>query len=457
MARPSSLFRRQLVVQLALFAVVWLALAGVTLGGIFASGEGLLDRDVRTTSAALARFASVSPTPAAARAVLAHMQAIVQETSFPTPAADDLALRIWTADGVLLARTDDALPDLQPARDAAAVRTVSGWRFGVAASPDAAVHAAIGFSPAYLERLRERSLRNLAVPFLALSLLLAGIAWIAARIGLAPLRRLARLVAAREYGDLSPVLPADVHAETEPLVTALNAQLRGTAERLERERRFFADAAHELRTPLAVLGAQAHVVANEADPQRRAEALAALESGIGRAARVVQRLLTLARLDAANTPGAFAPLDLGDLVEETVQAFAARATASGHTLAMPATTPVIVAGAEEALRAALDNLVDNALRYTPAGTTVAVEARREGADAVLEVADDGPGIPPDARARVFERFERLGRRGEDGSGLGLAIVRRVAELHGGSASCEAGADGTGSRFVLRIPVASDVG
>jgi two-component system OmpR family sensor kinase len=453
--RSSSLFRRQLLVQLALFALVWLALAGIVLGGIFASGAGLLDRDARTTSEALARFASVSPTTEHARAVVGHMSAIVAATSFPAPATGDVALRVWRADGVLLARGTDALPDLEPLAPGATPPSADGWRFGTAASPDGAVHAAIGFSPAYLERLRAQSLRNLVLPFAVLSLLLVAIAWVAARVGLAPLQRLARQIAQREVADLSPVLPAELHAEVEPLVAALNAQLRGTAERLERERRFFADAAHELRTPLAVLGAQAHVVANESDSERRRESLAALESGVDRAARVVQRLLTLARLDAARASDPFEPLDLGDLVEAAMAALAPRAEQGGHRLVAEDVAPLLVTGSEEALRAALENLVDNALRYTPAGTTIVVSVRRDADAAVLEVADDGPGIDPGFRARVFERFERLGRRGDDGTGLGLAIVRRVAELHGGSATYAPGDDGRGCRFALRIPLAAD--
>jgi signal transduction histidine kinase len=246
------------------------------------------------------------------------------------------------------------------------------------------------------------------------------------------------------------------YAEVAPIVRALNSQLRGSAERLERERRFFAEAAHELRTPLAVLSAQAHVVANEDDPIERRRALVALESGIDRSARVVQRLLTLARLDAKQPGERLEPMDLGELVEETVATLTARAEASGHRLDVDA-SPVILLGSEEALRAALENLIDNALRYTPAGTTIDVSVTQRAGVCHLVVADDGPGIPAEHQGRVFERFERLGRCSDEGTGLGLAIVRRVAELHGGEAAYEPGEGGRGCRFSLRLPIRSGVG
>jgi signal transduction histidine kinase len=314
------------------------------------------------------------------------------------------------------------------------------------------VHAAIGFSSGYLDRLRAQSIRNLLLPFALLSLLLAVASWVAARTGLAPLRRLAQQIDRRSPGDLTPVASPAPYVEVEPIMRALNAQLEATARLLDTERRFFAEAAHELRTPLAVLSAQAHVVANESDAARRREALAALEQGIERAARVVSRLLTLARLDASAPSERLEPIDVGELTEEIVEGLMPRAAQSGHELALTEAGPIILPASEAALQAAVENLVDNALRYTPPGTAIRVATRREGDACVVEVADDGPGIDAEHHGRVFGRFERLGRRGEDGTGLGLAIVRRVAEIHGGTAGFQPGAGGRGCRFQIRLPL-----
>ncbi len=451
MRRP-SLLGRQLRIQLGLLALAWLVLGAVTLGGIFAAGSGLLDRDIRTTSEALARFASVSPTPGEAGSVIEHLAAMVARTSHPPPRLNEVAFRVWDQSGALLARSDDPLPDLSWRTAQEPMDVAEGWRIGGASSPDGRVHAVIGFSAGYLERLRGQSIRNLLLPFAALSLFLAAGSWIAARSGLAPLRRLAQQIDQRAPGDLRPVDASAPYAEIEPIMRALNDQLQATARRLETERRFFAEAAHELRTPLAVLSAQAHVVANESSERGRREALAALEAGIERSGRVVGRLLTLARLDAPPPPDTFAPLDAGGLAEEIASALSARAAASGHALELAASDPVILEGSEEALRAALENLVDNALRYTPPGTTIKLSVRRLGDECVIEVADDGPGIAPALHDRVFGRFERLGRQGGDGTGLGLAIVRRVAEIHGGQAEFRPGPDGRGCLFRLRLPI-----
>lgn len=453
MTRRRSLLGRQLWIQLGLLALGWLVLGAVTLGGIFAAGSGLLDRDIRTTSEALARFASVTPAPAEAGQIIAHLAVIVSRTSHPPPRPDEIAFRVWDERGVLLARSDDPLPDLSFRSAQAPQDALQGWRIGGASSPDNRVHAAIGFSAGYLDRLRAQSIRNLALPFALLSLLLAAASWVAARTGLAPLRRLAQQIDRRSPADLTPVASPAPYVEVEPIMRALNAQLQATARLLDTERRFFAEAAHELRTPLAVLSAQAHVVANESDEARRREALAALEQGIERSARVVSRLLTLARLDASAPSETLEPVDVGELTEETVNALAPRAAQSGHRLALGETSPLILPASEEGLRAALENLVDNALRYTPPGTAIGIATRREGDCCVMEVSDDGPGIDPEHHGRVFGRFERLGRRSEDGTGLGLAIVRRVAEIHGGTATFQPGPAGRGCRFQIRLPLA----
>jgi two-component system OmpR family sensor kinase len=242
-----------------------------------------------------------------------------------------------------------------------------------------------------------------------------------------------------------PVLQAPV--EVRPLVRSLNSLLARLADAFDTQRRFAADAAHELRTPLTALTLQIQLARRAETAEERALALDRLEQGVKRSTRLVQQLLTMARLepDAARTMGAF---DLGALAAAVVDD--KRAFAHERQIALEVSAePVAISGQQDAMRILLANLVDNALRYTPAGGTVAVTVERNGADACIAVADSGPGIPDEERERVFDRFYRGRSAPAGGSGLGLAIVRQVATLHGGAvklATSDAGGLLVSARF-----------
>ena len=218
--------------------------------------------------------------------------------------------------------------------------------------------------------------------------------------------------------------------EVQPLVRSLNDLLARLGDAFDTQRRFAADAAHELRTPLTALTLQIQLARRAESPEERAIALDRLEQGVKRSTRLVQQLLTMARLD----PDAARPattVDLGALAAAVVDEKKALAEQQRIALSVQ-TAPVQLKGQEDALRILLTNLVDNALRYTPAGGSVKVRAWPDGDEARVEVADTGPGIPEEERERVFDRFYRGHNAPAGGSGLGLAIVRQVATLHGGS-------------------------
>jgi len=220
-----------------------------------------------------------------------------------------------------------------------------------------------------------------------------------------------------------------------PLVAAVNRLMFRLGETLDNERRFTADAAHELRTPLAGVKTQAEVALLSRDEAARRHALRQLLAGADRAGRLVDQLLRLARLDPlASLPDA-RPVDLTALAEAGVAERLDDAVAGGHALELQADAgQVWVQGDADLLAVALRNLIDNALRHTPAGCHVTVRVAIEGGGVRLSVRDDGPGVPDEAMQRLGERFYRgLDPRGE-GSGLGLAIVRRIAELHEARAS-----------------------
>jgi signal transduction histidine kinase len=227
------------------------------------------------------------------------------------------------------------------------------------------------------------------------------------------------------------------------LVGALNGLLRRLGASLGAQRAFVADAAHELRSPLTALKLQMQLLKRAPDEAARGVAIEALNAGIDRAARLVEQLLALARAEPGAPLAAAAELDLSELVRAAVVDTLPFALARGTTIELFADRPVAVRGDAAALTALVRNLADNAVRYTPRGSRVELRvlahggaARLQGSDhaALLRVDDAGPGIPPEERTRVFDRFYRHAAGDEAGTGLGLAIVRSVADRHNATVS-----------------------
>jgi len=286
-----------------------------------------------------------------------------------------------------------------------------------------------------LEATRAALARDLALqmvlPFLLLIPVLALIVIWALRRGLAPLEQTSRSVSDRDAARLDPLPTAGVPEELEPLVGQINALLARLSVSLEAQRRFVADAAHELRSPVAALALQAQLAERAQTPEARRAAFAELSAGIDRTERLVEQLLDLARLEPGGTAQARAPLDAARLAREVVGSFAAQADARGIDLGADAPAPARLSIGEAELRSLLANLVDNALRYAPRDSEITVAVRNAGARVELEVVDAGPGIPREARSRVLQRFQRVEGDPAAGSGLGLAIVKGIVERYGG--------------------------
>jgi len=256
----------------------------------------------------------------------------------------------------------------------------------------------------------------------------------------------------RRSDDIEPVAVTGLPDEVRPVAEALNELLARLRSALERERAFLADAAHELRTPLTALDLRAQAVVDAREEDRDA-ALRDLRAGVARVARLVEQLLAIAREQhgAAAMPE---PLDLDELVRRTVADFVPLAESAGIDLGIESAEAVRVMGEADALRRLLGNLLDNAVRYTPAGGRVDVAVVVEAgvpAHAVVTVTDTGPGIPPAQRERVFDRFHRVPGTAGTGSGLGLALARSIAVRHQGEVLLEDGPGGQGLRAVLRLP------
>jgi two-component system, OmpR family, sensor kinase len=231
-----------------------------------------------------------------------------------------------------------------------------------------------------------------------------------------------------------------------PLAAALNdllARLRGA---LERERAFMADAAHELRTPLTALHLQTGMLARASSEAERAAAMETLSAGVQRAIRLVEQLLSLARQEP-RAQGERVPVRLDELAREVVAELVPLADSGRIDLGVSTAQPVSVRGDPDDLRTLLRNLADNAVRYTEAGGRVDVSVEEvpagDGRMARLTVSDNGPGIPPEERERVFDRFYRRAGTTPPGSGLGLSIVKSIAEAHGATLSLADGPSGKG--------------
>ena len=298
------------------------------------------------------------------------------------------------------------------------------------------------------DKVRDKLVRHVAKRMLVPALfglpLLGLWIWLATWRGLTPLDTVAREIASRQADKLEPVAPASAPGEIRPLVEAINGLFVRVEHALESERRFTADAAHELRTPLAALAAQAQVVQRARNAEERDHAVEQLIASTRRAGRLVDQLLTLARLDPDNTAVSEA-VSLDRLAEDVCATHGAEAVEKAIALELDA-MPATVTGSTDMLRILLRNLIDNALRYTPAGGRVTVSV----APGILSVTDTGPGIPATERERVFDRFHRLAGQDTEGSGLGLSIVARIAERHGATVELGAGEGGKGLRVAVRF-------
>ncbi|HYD42860.1 MAG TPA: ATP-binding protein [Anaeromyxobacter sp.] len=342
----------------------------------------------------------------------------------------DFSIEVY-GDGVrtFLSRPDAPLPRISQLGYSTVDGVAGRWRiFAIQVGAETVV---VGQLQRTRERLAWQAASKTVVPLALLLPVLALLVWTIVGRGLAPLSRLADAVTARTPDSLDPVDERGVPLEALPLVRSLNDLLERLRGAMAAQRAFVADAAHELRTPLAALKLQLQLAERAPEGPERAAALAELAGGLERGAHLVAQLLTLARQDpGAAAAAAPTPVSLPALVEHAVADHHVVAEAKGIDLGAARVDAAVVEGDPAALRTLLANLVDNAIRYTPAGGRVDVSAGLEGGAPFLEVADTGPGIPPAERERVFARFYRLPDAPAQGSGLGLSIVKAIADRHG---------------------------
>jgi len=363
----------------------------------------------------------------------------------------DFAIQIWSEDGIRMyfSTPQSGLPNRARLGYATVETSEGDWR--VFSIQQRGQILQVAQPMAVRQRLAAAAALRTLAPFLVLLPALGLLIWFIVGRGLTPLVAVAGAVKARTPAALHPLPERDLPEEIQPLVTALNDLLARLGRTLAAQRDFVADAAHELRTPLTALRLQVQLAERAQEPVERASAFATLRQGLERATHLVEQLLTLARQEPEAADQPFAPVQLGELVHEVVSALEPLAAAKSIDLGVTRNEGGTIRGAREGLRTLLMNLVDNAIRYTPAGGRVDVASYREGARAVLAVTDTGPGVPPEERERVFDRFYRRVGSETSGSGLGLSIVRNIAQRHGAQVMLDSGPAGRGLSVCVVFP------
>jgi two-component system sensor histidine kinase QseC len=429
---PASLQGRLLVLVLGVLLVVWLATATMTWLDARHELDELLDAHLAQAAALLVAQQLHEPG--------GEHDGNTDDTVIDAPSlhryAPKAVFQVFH-EGRLVLRSANAPATPMVARElhfSSGFQSVQlagvAWRVFATRGAERDVQVYVGEQVASRAAILRGVLRSTLWPMAVALPLLALAVWWGGRSALQPLHRLGALLAARQSQALHPVaLDPAPPTEMRPLVHELNRLFERIGELLEAERRFTADAAHELRTPIAAIRAQAQVALGETDEQQRRHALQATLQGCDRAARLVEQLLMLARLDAQGSV-ARDSVDLAVLARRVAAELAPCAQARQQHLEVDAAGPCLLQGDETLLAVLLRNLLDNALRYSQRGACARVSLGSDSSGAWLCVEDSGPGLAPADAARLGERFVRMAGSGESGSGLGWSIARRIAQVHG---------------------------
>jgi len=331
--------------------------------------------------------------------------------------------------------------------------TIAGSRWRVFSTWNARDRVLVQVAEQFNERdeLATAVARNFVLPLVITLPILGAVIWIAVGRALRSVTDVNQQVAARAADSASPIDVADAPVEIGALVTNLNSLFERVQQLIEQERQFTGDAAHELRTPLAAIRAQAQVAQGAADDAERIRALNGVIAGCDRATHTVDQMLTLARLEPDAVSFHPGPVDLGVTLKESIGELAPVALAKTMDVGLTNGSGVTVFGDAGLLAILFRNLIDNAIRYSPPGTAVDVAVDATESHARVIVTDAGPGIPADQRGNVGRRFYRAPGTQAPGSGLGLSIVQRIVDLHRGTLQLDTASTGIGLQVVVRLP------
>ena len=429
-----SIRARLLVALIILVAFISLAAAAVTYRRVLSETSTLFDYQLRQMALSLRSQISLAP-----------------RIEVPPDQGDtDFVIQIWDIFGARTYLSRPGLPMINRTVLGYADLSLRGeaWRAYGLQTPDGVIQIA---QPIRVrEMLARAAAARVVIPLiLLLPIMILAVAWIVSR-GLLPLRFVTAEVQRRDVRSLKPLRMRNLPREIEPLVGELNRLLARLQQAFTAQRAFISDAAHELRSPLTALRLQLQLLDSAPDHAARVEARGRLGAAVERAIHLAEQLLTLARTDPQESVGEFAAVDLSACAARGITDTHDLALARDIDLGLDAAPDVMVLGDAEALRILVRNLVDNAVRYSPPKGTVSIRCRATDLGAVLDVTDSGPGIAPDDRERVFDRFYRRAAAQENGTGLGLAIVKAIAERHTAQVVLQ-DAPGGGLRVAVTFP------
>lgn len=433
-----SLKQRLLVLALATVLLVWIAAAAFTYFDAREEFGEILDAHLAQSAALIV--------------VQAHDFDEVETEHAPllNRYASRVAFQVWAGGRVLRLHSANAPEEpLSDIRSGFSDKMINGQRWRVFSTWDDSGENLINVAELTKERdeLSGAIAVNLLKPLLFSLPLLAILLWLSVTRSLRPLVRLTSEVAQREPDNLAPLEVGTAPREVAPLIACLNKLFIRIDASMQKERRFTADAAHELRTPVAGIKAQAQVARTASSDAERIRALDNAILGCDRAAHMIDQLLTLARIDTLSDETT-EPCQLRAIAAEVIAAIAPAALNQHVRLELTEGVEATVRGNPLLLRIMLRNLIDNAVRHTTPGTSVLVQITQEQGRILLSVSDNGPGIPEAELEKVAERFYRPLGTSATGSGLGLSIVKRIAEIHASSLQLAQNEDGNGLRVTV---------
>ena len=424
---PNSLQGRLLLLVLSLVVIVWLVTAVLTWFDARHELDELLDGHLAQAAALLVvqQAQKLEEGDNGVDAPTLHRYA--PKVAFQVFHDDKLALRSSNAPITPMIGT------VKRFKSGFKTVQISGaaWRVYATYGAERDVQVYVGEQISSRNSIMWAVLRSTLWPMLVALPLLALAIWWAVYRGVRPIRQLGQVLASRQPQALDPVSLPNSPSEMAPMIAALNSLFERIRQLLESERRFTADAAHELRTPIAAIRVQAQVALGEADDALRQHALQSTLEGCDRATRLVEQLLSLSRLEAVKDMDApvMAMVDWGAVTQRVVAELAPKAIGKHQTLEFDTEGPCSIPGDETLLAVLVRNLVDNAVRYSPPSARIKVAVQAHNGQVALSVEDSGPGLGDADRKRLGERFFRVTGSFESGSGLGWSIVRRIAAVH----------------------------
>ena len=430
---------RLLLVAVALAALVQGAIAYYAASS---EADGIFDYHMQQIALALRGGLPPGPVPR-------HPAHAVDEADF------DFDVQIWSLDGTPELASSERVELPRPTAPGFSDVTVNGTRYRVFSTRTSTqvIQVAQDLS-ARQELAGSLVLRIVAPVMLFAPILMLAVWWVVSR-STRPLLRAREQIARRAAEELSPLTATDIPDEVRPLVDEINLLFGRLAEAFAAQQSFVADAAHELRSPLAALRLQVQSMQRATDAEARAVAARRLIGGIDRMGRLVDQMLVLARQDAAVDPAGTPAVDLRAAASLAIGDVLAAAHERHIDLGISEAETVSVTGEPESLRILLRNLLENAIKYTPDGGTIDVAIRIADRSPVVEIADSGPGIPAEERRRVFDRFYRVvGGSVAPGSGLGLAIVQSIARRHHATISLDESRRLGGLLVTVRFPISN---